>query len=360
MKRRGVVLGCVFFLVSASSTVQASSLTLVPPPGWKDAGAAGASSGAVIALKGPEKSSFVVKRVSAVSFENQASVRGYLRDVLQGMREASHLGYRSNGRVETRTFRNGLSVRLMRAQIKGEDRLALGLFESGGAVYLAVLMSAAPEAMLPSLLGTVDFGAAAGDSPASEFARSLDGQLELAVGGGLTVRALTEMERSKGFVLAVQGSGAEIVFQKLSGAEATKPAEQAAITRELAAAAAGTTAGKAAPVRAAASAAGPVGVYSWAPMSGETDMRAAVGYLPWAYWGYQLFGRGPDCDQFLIGVLAALKAGPSAMPALVAGSPRIPIESGPFSGRRIWAMLGAGSVIAFIFFLSGFYKRKNV
>ena len=339
--------------------LNASVLTLAPPPGWVDAGVVGRTAGVIIALKGPEKSSFVIKRVSAVSLDNQAGVRGYLQDVLTGVRDASRLGYRSNGRVETRTFRNGLSARLLRAQLKGEDRLILGLFESGGGAYLAVLMSAACEAMLPSLLGAVDLGADSGEIQSSGAARSLDGQLEIALGGGLSARALLEMERSKGFVLAIQGTGAEVLFQKLSGAEATKPAEQAAITRELAAAAAGTTAGSAAPARPAPSAAGPIGVYSWAPMSGSPNSRAAAGYLPWAYWGYQLFARGPACDQLMIGVLAALKAGPSATPALVAGTPRIPIDRSPLASRQVWAILAAIAVTVIVFLLFGNLKSKS-
>ena len=338
--------------------LQAAVPTLAPPPGWKDADVAGRSAGVVIALKGPEKSSFVIKRVAGVPFDNQAGVRGYLRDVLKGVRDAGRLAYRSNGRVETRTFRNGLSARLLRAQLEGEDRLVLGLFEAGGGTYLAVLMSAAPEAMLPSLLGAVDLGAA-DEVLSSGAARSLDGQLEIALGGGLSSRALLEMEQSKGFVLAVQGGGSEILFQKLSGAEATKPSEQAAITRELAAAAAGTVVGKAAPARSAPTAAGPVGVYSWAPMSGDPNARAAAGYLPWAYWGYQLFGRGPACDELMIGVLAALKAGPSAMPALVAGTPRIPIANGPMAGRQAWAMLAAIVLAMLVFVLFGMNRSKT-
>ncbi len=356
MKRHCVALSLFLFSPLTASILNASVLTLVPPPGWKDAGVADRTPGVVVALKGPEKSSFVIKRVSAVPLDNQAGVRGYLQDVLKGVRDASRLGYRSNGRVETRTFRNGLSIRLLRAQLKGEDRLVLGLFEDGGGAYLAVLMSAACEAMLPSLLGAVDLGADSREVQSSGAVRSLDGQLELALGGGLRARALLEMERSKGFVLAVQGAGAEILFQKLSGAEATKPAEQAAMTRELAAAAAGTTVGKAAPARWAPSAAGPIGVYSWAPMSGSPDSRAVAGYLPWAYWGYQLFGRGLDCDQLMIGVLAALKAGPSAIPALVAGTPRIPIERSPMASRQFWAVLAAVVLASILFLL--FVKKR--
>lgn len=328
--------------------------SLEPPPGWHDARAKVA--GALIALKGPETASFIVKRAAGAPLDNPAGVRGYLRDVLAGIKESGRADYRSNGRVETRVFRNGLTAHLLTAQLGAEPRLVVGLFASGGMPYIAVLNSAAPEAMLPSLLGAIQTGRIEGAVRSTGVARSLDGQLELALGGGLRARAPLDSEAAKGFVLVIQGAGSEILFQKLAEAEATKPGEQAAITRELAAATAGVSSEKAADVRAAPTAAGPVAVYSWAPAA--ANEKISVGYLPWGYWGYQLFGRGPAADELLLGTLSALKAGPRADARLLKSTPQIPIRKDlPLRGLGLpagvaCAVLGAG-------LLAWSARRKN-
>lgn len=333
----------------------AAGPTLEPPPGWTDARGSGKVKGAEIVLKGPETSSFIVRRAASAPLDNPAGTRGFLRDVLAGMRASTKADYRSNGRVETRSFRNGLTAQVLTASLAGEPRLVLALFASGGVPHLAVLNSAAPEAMLPSLLGAVQTGKVEGAVQLSGAARSSDGQLEIALGGGLRGRALLDSEAAKGFVLVVQGAGSEIVVQKLSEAEATKPGEQAAIARELAAATANAP-GKAAPVRAAPTAAGPVGVYSWAP-SASGD-KFSVGYLPWGYWGYQLFGRGPAADELMLTVLSAMKAGPSADARLLKSSPVIPIKS-DFAFRKYLLPLGAGAGLLGVILLVWSLRRKN-
>ena len=356
MKRDGAAPGLLLFAaLSAWSMALASTPVLEAPPGWSDAGAAGKAEGIVIALRGPEKSSFVVKRAPGAPLDNPAGTRGYLQDVLKGVRDASRRDYRTNGRVETRAFANGLSARVLRAQLLAEDRLILGIFEAEGQPYLAVLLSAAPEAMLPSLLGAVELGGTEGSVQSAGTARSPDGQLEIALGGGLRARTLLNAERGKGFVLVIQGAGSEIFFQKISDAESTRPAEQAAIVRALAAASAGVPVRAASLARPAPSAAGPVGVYSWAEVAGEPGVRAAAGYLPWGYWGYQMFGRGPSADVLMLSVLAALKAGPGAVTALVSGSPVIPV-SGAYAGRRFWAVSALGLAACLLLWS---LRRKN-
>lgn len=331
----------LIMLASAAAAASAAGPTVEPPPGWSDTGAAG-KKGLAVALKGPEKSSFLVKRVKGAPRDNPAAVRGYLQDVLRGLSSSTRRDYRSNGRIETRTFRNGLTAHLLRAQLGGEDRLVIGLFDADGAPHVGVLISAAPEAMLPSLFGELKYGKSAGDVQSSGVARSLDGQLELALGGGRRARSLGDTERAKGFVLAVQGAGSEVLFQKLADEDATKPSEQGAIARELAAASAGVPSDRSSPLKAAPTAAGPVAVYSWAA-SPDGVTRHAAGYLPWGYWGYQLFARGPAADDLLVGVAAALKAGPSAVPGLVAASPRIAVADDGAHRRTL--ALGGGLLL---------------
>jgi hypothetical protein len=340
----------LLFLASLASAalpkaVPAPGPTLEAPPGWHDMKAEGKARTAVIALKGPEAASFIVKRAPTAALDNPAAVRGFLNDVLGGMRDASKQDFHGSNRIETRVFRNGLTAQMLRAQLNGEDRLVIALFAANGGPHLAVLMSAAPEAMLPSLLGNIQLGKLEGAIQSSGIVRSLDGQLEVAVGGGLRGRALLDAEAAKGFVLAVQGSGSEILFQKLSEVDATKPAEQAAIVREMAAASAGVASSKASQVFSAPTAAGPIGVYSWAPAPANDKM--SVGYLPWGYWGYQIFGRGPSADELLVGVLAAMKAGPSAVPGLLANTPQIPIEKA-IPKRRLYQAAGALALLVVI------------
>ena len=197
----------VVTLILATFASAASPMIEVPP-GWNDMTGGDKVRNAVVALKGPETSSFIVKRAPSAPLDNPAGVRGYLNDVLGGLREASKLDYRSNGRVETRVFRNGLTAHLLRAQLKGEDRLVLAVFALAGKAHVAVLMSAAPEAMLPSLLGALQIGRIEGAVQTRGVARSTDGQLELALGGGLRSRALLDSEAAKGFVLVIRARSA--------------------------------------------------------------------------------------------------------------------------------------------------------
>ncbi len=328
-----------------------------PPPGWSDADADGKIPKVLIALKGPETSSFIVKRAPAANLDNPASVRHYLNDVVEGLRRASGHDYKTNGRVETKTFRNGMTAQLVRAQEGGADRLVVAVFAVKGDAHLAVLTSAAPEAMMPSLIGALQIDRVEGAVQTSGVARSLDSQLEIALGGGLRARAPVDAEVAKGFVLVIQGSGSEILFQKLSEVDATKPAEQAAIVGELAAASAGAASSAAAPVRSAPTAAGPVGVYSWA--KSPTGDKISAGYLPWSYWGYQLFGRGPASDELLVGALAALKAGPMAVPGMLAATPRIPVKDEGPSNKQLLIGVAAGAGIGGIFLIVWSLKRKN-
>ena len=160
-----------------------------PPPGWSDADADGKIPKVLIALKGPETSSFIVKRAPAANLDNPASVRHYLNDVVEGLRRASGHDYKTNGRVETKTFRNGMTAQLVRAQEGGADRLVVAVFAVKGDAHLAVLTSAAPEAMMPSLIGALQIDRVEGAVQTSGVARSLDSQLEIALGGGLRARA---------------------------------------------------------------------------------------------------------------------------------------------------------------------------
>ncbi|HAZ08455.1 MAG TPA: hypothetical protein DCZ01_08045 [Elusimicrobia bacterium] len=313
----------IILAASASSAPSAPRVALDPPPGWTDATAETTMKGLIMAYRGPESSSFVLVDMPPVALDNPAAARSYLTHVLAGLKSGSKLDYRTAGKLETKAFRNGLTAQLLRAQLNGRPRLVLAAFNAGGRPVLATLSSSVPDAMLTPLLGSVRL--AANDAvKLSGRQFSQDGQLEIALGGGLSSRAPTPEEMRQGVVLAVQGSGAEVVVLKLAE-EGITPKEHPAVVRATVADALKIPLESVSAPRGARTPAGPAAVYAWAKVPGSADLRFAAGFLPWGYWGYSLLARGPLADDLLVGVLSALTQGPSAVPGLVAASPKIGI-----------------------------------
>lgn len=329
---RGAIAAVLLGLVSAVGAADAPRMRLDPPPGWSDVTARLSTPGVLLAFSGPGASSFVVAQAPAPPLDDAVAVRGFLESALDGLRRGSRLDYRARGRVEERTLRNGLAAQLLRADLDGRPRLVVAVFQAAGRPLLATLSSSAPEAMLDPLLGALRVEAQAPRERGT--ARSLDGQLEISLGGGLRSRALTGEEAARGVVLVVQDAGAEAVFLKLREAAAA-PSRQAALARAAVADALGVPLDAVSPAAAAATPAGPEAVYAWAPVPYASG-RLAAGFLPWGYWGYSVLVRGPQADDVLVGVLAALKQGPAASPGLVAVSPRIEVAGGR---RRLYAAI---------------------
>ena len=316
-------------------------VALEAPPGWSDVTPQTKVKGVLLALRGPQSSAFVVAAMPAAAADTAAGTRAYLSRVLDGLRAGARLDYRSSGRVETQTFRNGVSARLIRADLDGKPRLIVAAVDAGGPPLLATLSSAAPDAMLAPLFGALRLGPSGGVKD-SGTAQSLDGQLQVALGGGLRSREPSGAEQRQGVVLAVLGAGSEVLFLKLSG-DAASPKDQAAIVRATAAAAASGPLSSVSPARRAATPAGPAAVYAWARITGSAGLRFSAGFLPWAYWGYSVLARGPQADELMVGTLAALKQGPAAVPRLVAASPKLEIAEG--RGGR-WAVAAAAAAAA--------------
>jgi hypothetical protein len=333
----------------------AAPATLEPPPGWSDISSTTRVNGVLLALRGPEGSSFAVARAPASALDSAASTRAYLMRTLDSVRSGAQLDYRSNGRVETKTFRNGVTAHLMRATVDSQPRLIVAVLDAGGPPLLGTLSSAAPEAMMGPLFGALTIG-----SPApvrdSGSTQSTDGQLKIALGGGLRSRSLTGEERKQGVVLAVQGAGSEAVFLKVADEDAS-PKDQAAIVRATAADAAKVGLDAVSPTLRVATPAGPGAVYAWTKMSGSPDLRFAAGFLPWQYWGYSVLARGPQADELLVGALAALKQGPSAVAGLVKASPAIEIPED--AGRRRFPLAAIAAGAALLIFFVWSRRRKN-
>jgi hypothetical protein len=356
--KRGAPLAAALLAVACAALAAGSSapsVSLDPPPGWGDITGKPAVKGVLLALRGPEGSSFAVARMPASAADNAASTKAYLMRVLDGLRAGARLDYRSDGVVETKLFRNGVTARFMRATIDDETRLLVAVVDSGGAPLLATLSSGAPDAMMGPLFGGLRMGTP-GAIKTEGTAESADGQLQLALGGGLRMRELTGDERRHGAVLAIQGAGSEVMFLKLEEADAS-PKDQAAIVRATAADAAKVGLDAVSPARRAETPAGPAAVYAWAKISGTPDLRFAAGFLPWQYWGYSVLARGPQADELLVGALAAMKQGPSAVAGLVKESPKIDIPDD--AERRELPSAALGAAVLFLLLIAWSLRRKN-
>jgi hypothetical protein len=341
---------------SAFAAPPAPSVSLEPPPGWSDVTGKTRVRGVLLALRGPESSAFVVAEMPASALDSAAATRAYLGRALDQLRAGAKLDYRSNGRVETQSLRNGVTLRFLRAELDGRPRLIVAAFDGGGPPLLGTLSSAAPDAMLAPLFGALKMGAAAGAVRESGAAVSLDGQMQIALGGGLRSRDLTPDEKRQGAVLSIQGSGSEVLFMKVEDEDAS-PKDQAAIVRAVVADAAKVPLDSVSPALKAGVPSGPSAAYAWAKLPGSADLRFAAGFLPWAYWGYSIMARGPQADELLVGTLAALKLGPSAVPKLVAASPPLDIPEDSVHRRAAAAAAAAGVLIAASIIWSR--RRKN-
>jgi hypothetical protein len=356
MTRPPLAFALLFLACAAfAAEVASPSVTLEPPPGWSDITAGTTVKGVLLALRGPESSSFVIARVAPAAIDSAASTKRYLTRALDGLRAGAHLDYRSDGRVESKSFRNGVTARFLRVTLDDQPRLLVAVLDAGGPPFLGTLASAAPDAMMGPLFGGLQIGTP-GAIKDSGSVESADGQLLIALGGGLRSRELTGQERKKGVVLAIQGAGSEVVFQKVENEDAS-PKDQAAIARATAADAAKVAPDSVSPAKRAATQAGPSAVFAWTKAAEGSDLRFAAGFLPWQYWGYSVTASGPQADELLIGAMAALKRGRSAVPGLVEASPVIEIPEENDRRRVRQAAGGAGAVVVLLILWS--LRRKN-
>jgi len=314
-----------------------------PPPGWSLAESAEKNPSLVLALKGPEKSSFVLARIAPVSLENRAAVRTLLTGVLSNVGERASLKFKLASNLEAATYGNGLTVYFIRANLDEKPRLALAVMEMGGVYMLGTLVSAVPDTLLPSILGSlrptgvpVD-----GDSPS---VTSLDGQLTFLLPPGVRSRVLSQRERQTGYVAGFEASGAEFLVMKLDD-DGTPVKKQPDIVKSTVLSIEGIDPKSLTPLGAILTSAGPDFIYAWARFadaSGENLFLAC--YMPWGYWGYSITARGAKAPELATKLLGNLSLGPSASPKLVAASPRLPVSAGldflsPWTSTLILALL---------------------
>ena len=315
---------CLLALGMLLQAASPSSFSIEPPPGWSLSPQDGGNPDLVLSLQGPQKSSFALVRVEPVNWDNQASVRTLLTNVLSSINAQTHMDFKPASNLETATYANGLTARFIRADLDGKPRMALAVMQVDGVTLVGALVSAVPDTLLPAILGTLKGSGFAALSVSSTVV-SEDGQLQFRLPFAVHARPLTQRERRLGYVAAFEGRGTEVAVMKLAE-EGGLIADQPEILKSTARAAPGVDAASLSAVSYLATSAGPGLIYVWAraaDAAGESCFLA--GYMPWSYWGYSILGKGlaaPDLIAELFGVKLSL--GPAAVPKLVAASPRLP------------------------------------
>jgi hypothetical protein len=324
MIREAFLLGALLTAFPLGASEAPPPFTIEPPAGWVLAPAGADNPSLVFSLKGPEKSSFVLARVNPVSLENRAAVRTFLNDVVAGINARTRLKFRPAANVESASYANGLNATILRAELDAKPRMALAVMEVDGVYLLGTLISAVPETLLPSILGSLK-GTGTPVEGASAVAETSDGQLRFRLPPGLRARALTPRERRMDFVAAFAGEGAEILILKLSD-DGTPVKDQPVVVKGTVLAAPGVEPRSLTPVQYLMTSAGPDFIYASAPVAdvaGEGLFLA--GYMPWAYWGYSVLAKGLKAPELTSALFSSLSLGPSAVPKLVAASPRLPV-----------------------------------
>lgn len=306
-----------------SSAASADKFSLEPPPGWEDVTAARAGAEVVVALKGPETSSFVLAKIAPMSLDNRGAVRAFLIDVLSSVNQKTGLSFTLASNLNSTTYDNGVTLHSINADYQGKPRLVLGVLQAGEETLLATLISSVPETLLPSIMGGLR-GAKPPAAKAGAQAGTLDGQLAFDLPEGLATRPVTEAERKMGFVLALQGYGSELMVMKLTD-DSTPVAEQPAVVRDTVLSVGGVDKASLSELALLPTAAGPQLVYASAKVGGGSQFSA--GYLPWCYWGYSVLSKGPRAQDLMRDAFGAVKLGGSAIPKLVQETPKIPLSS---------------------------------
>ena len=308
----------------AAAAAPPAPFTVEPPAGWAVTPVAEDNPSLILVLKGPEKSSFVLARINPVSLENRAAVRGVLFDVVSGLNARTHLKFQPAANIETASYANGVTAYCLRADLDGKPRLALAVKEVEGVYLLGTLVSAVPDTMLPPILGSLHSSGVAVPGAAA-VAESVDGQLSFRLPTGVRARALTPRERKLDFVAAFEGRGAELLVMKLAD-DGTPVKDQPDVVKGAVLSVPGVEPRTVTPLRYLLTSAGPDFIFASAKVAdaaGESLFLA--GYMPWAYWGYSILAKGAQSPELVTALFSSLSLGPTAVPKLVAASPRLPV-----------------------------------
>lgn len=339
------ILPCLPVVLCLAGSAFGGGVSLAPPPGWEDVTASRRDPKLLISLKGPETSSFVLTRLDPLPLDNRSVVRSLLLDVLREIEARTKLGLKPATNLVTVTFSNTLTAHYIRADIKDRPRLILAVTDMDGTYMMATLISSVPETMLPSLLGALKAQERVAAVPAAAGStETSDGQLSFALPAGMASRALTGRERKMGFVAAFTGLGSELMLMKLME-EGTPLQEQPEIVRGTALSVEGAQPASLQDVSKTVTSAGTDLVFASVklrdPAGGESQFAAA--YMPWGYWGYSALAKGPGAVELLKTLFSRLSLGSSAVPKLVAATPKVPLPEA--RGRGLGLPLGAAGLV---------------
>lgn len=344
-------------LLAGTWSAAAPTASIEPPPGWTDVSAKQTDPAVLLALKGPETSSFMLARIKPIAFDNRGEVRAYLLDALDSISRSTGRDYKPATNVNVAGYGNGLSAQFLRADLDGKPRLIVAVATLEGVPMVATLESAVPETMLPEVLGGVRLSGPGADQDASgPRVETEDGQLSLPLAGGVAPRPLTDLERKQGFVLALDKGGAEMMIQKI--VDDTPADQEPDLVRATVSSMAGVAPGSSSRPAHLHTKAGPSMVYSAGLIAGGgPDAQFVAGFLPWCYWGYSVLAKGPAAADLVRSLFPQTLAGSSAEPKLVAQTPLIHL---PGSGWR--ALIGpAGlSSIVVLFMLLVLWLRRRI
>ncbi len=354
--RISIFWACVLTTGLGSAGAIEASLDVSPPVGWHEAKGRQLSREILISLRGPAGSSFMIARMPKEDIDGDARTSAFLLQALDKLKSGSRIAYRTYGRIETRKYPNGVNVRFIRATAAKAPMLVIAAVSAGGFPYFATLSSNSSDSLMPYFFGGLRLNGREMPIREGGVVVSADGQMSLALGGGLRSRELRPQEKAQGYVLAISGSDSELLILK-SRDDSASPKNRSANVRATVASAIAVPLDGVSAARRVATAAGPVGVYAWAQPAQSPRGRYAAALLPWSYWEYEAFAQGPLADELLVGTFAALKLGPNAVAKLVEATPGIEAPDAVASPLALWAVGIAGLII--LAFAAWRHQGKN-
>ncbi|MBI5209183.1 MAG: hypothetical protein HY927_04330 [Elusimicrobia bacterium] len=323
------------------------SVALDVPPGWEDVTGQRSSADIVAALAGPEGSSFVLAKLKPAGLSDAAGKRALLLDVLSGVNRKTGLSFLPKRELKTATYKNDVAAHYIQADLDGKPRMILAITEFRGRYMLGTIKSSVPDTLLPSILGSIQYGAGGRDQRLARRGTSVDGQLAFALPEGVWLRAVSARERNKGMVAVILGYDSVMSVTKLDeiGSSAT---EEAGMVKYVLKSVKGVDNLSVSLVQSMSTPAGPGLLYAWAKVKSEAGQsQAAAGFMPWGYWGYSLWASGPRSKDLLESAMKSLAAGPSADKKILDATPRLATTW----GLRTMLLTGLGAALAAVVLL---------
>lgn len=155
---------------AGASTPVDFGLNAATPPGWRSL-AIKNNPTLVLAFQGPEKSSFVLARMNPISLDNRVAVRNILVDVLNTLNMRTKLHFKPASNLESVRYSNGLSAYVMWVNLDDKPRMALVVMQIQETYMIGILISAVPQAMLGSILGSLHPAVVRRESAAASASR---------------------------------------------------------------------------------------------------------------------------------------------------------------------------------------------